>query len=77
MYIPALTIGIADDEEPEDNELICIQLQNPQGGATVGADDKVTVIIQANDYVAGLLSFTPSVILAAEGEFGHLCKELS
>ena len=65
---PALTIGIEDDDIPEDDETILVELELPQGGAVVGPASSVTVLIAANDYVGGLLSFTQTTHLVKEGE---------
>lgn len=52
-------INIKDDAIPEGDEEIVIKLVNPTGGATVapGLGNNVTVIIQANDGVAGQVGF--------------------
>ena len=67
-YFAAITIGIEDDDLPEDDETIVLQLSNPQGGATLGdTGSSVTVIIGANDYVAGMLGFSQTAYLVSEG----------
>ena len=52
-------INIKDDAIPEGDEEIIIKLVNPTGGATVapGLGNNVTVVIQANDGVAGQVGF--------------------
>lgn len=52
-------ISIKSDDIPEADEEIIIKLVNPTGGATVapGLGNNVTVIIQANDGVAGQVGF--------------------
>ena len=52
-------ISIKSDNIPEADEEIIIKLVNPTGGARVapGVGNNVTVIIQANDGVAGQVGF--------------------
>lgn len=52
-------INIKNDDIPEGDEEIIIKLVNPTGGARVapGLGNNVTVIIQANDGVAGQVGF--------------------
>lgn len=52
-------ISIKSDNIPEADEEIIIKLVNPTGGARVapGLGNNVTVIIQANDGVAGQVGF--------------------
>lgn len=52
-------ISIKNDDIPEADEEIIIKLVNPTGGARVapGLGNNVTVIIQANDGVAGQVGF--------------------
>ena len=52
-------ISIKNDDIPEADEEVIIKLVNPTGGATVapGLGNNVTVIIQANDGVAGQVGF--------------------
>ena len=52
-------ISIKSDNIPEADEEIIIKLVNPTGGARVapGVGNNVTVIIQANDGVAGQVEF--------------------
>ena len=62
-----VTVTILDDIIPEDDEQFTIQLTNPGGGASLGSFSYITVIILANDNVAGVLAFNTTSILAAEG----------
>ena len=52
-------VRIKNDAIPEGDEEIIIKLVNPTGGATVapGLGNNMTVIIQANDGVAGQVGF--------------------
>ena len=65
----AITIGIEDDTLPENDEVIVIELYNAEGGAVldVPQHSQATVLIMANDYVAGLLAFERSSYLVREG----------
>lgn len=42
----------------------------PGGGATISANHSVTVVIQANDNVAGVLGITPLSLVTEEGNWG-------
>ena len=65
-----ITIGIENDDIPENDENIRIELRNPTGGAEVDEkEDFVNIIIVANDFVAGVLSFTNTAYLVTEGLF--------
>ena len=61
------TIGIEDDKVPEIDELILVELIDPQGGAAIGQFDHVTVTVKANDHVAGVISFSKTSYLVREG----------
>lgn len=52
-------MSIKDDDFPEIDEEIVIKLVNPTGGARVtpGLGNNVTIVIQANDGVAGQVGF--------------------
>ncbi|XP_041376199.1 adhesion G-protein coupled receptor V1-like [Gigantopelta aegis] len=63
-----ITVTVLDDTKPEDNETITIQLSNPQGGATIGPNSNLTVVILENDNVAGVLAFDSTAYLANEGD---------
>ena len=63
-----ITIGIEDDDIPEDDEVIIVQLSEPQGGAVLAKVHKVQIKIQANDHVAGVLSFKQPTHLVKEGK---------
>ncbi|KAL8615958.1 hypothetical protein ACOMHN_034634 [Nucella lapillus] len=63
-----VTVTILDDALPEDDEQFTIQLTNPGGGASVGNDSYMTVVILANDNVAGVLAFNTTSVLAKEGD---------
>ncbi|XP_030273384.1 adhesion G-protein coupled receptor V1 isoform X2 [Sparus aurata] len=64
-------IVIRDDIEPEDNESLMIGLVNAEGGSRIlPSSDTVTIVILANDNVAGIVGFHPSSrsVIAREGE---------
>lgn len=64
-------ILIKDDFEPEDNESLMIGLVNTEGGSRIlPSSDTVTIVILANDNVAGMVGFHPASrsIIAREGE---------
>uniref|UniRef100_A0A8C5REZ8 Adhesion G protein-coupled receptor V1 n=1 Tax=Laticauda laticaudata TaxID=8630 RepID=A0A8C5REZ8_LATLA len=66
-----VTLTILDDTEPEDDESIRITLTHIEGGSRIlPSSDTVTVVILANDNVAGILSFQTSSrsVIAHEGE---------
>lgn len=63
-------IVIRDDIEPEDNESLMIGLVNAEGGSRIlPSSDTVTIVILANDNVAGIVGFHPSSrsVIAREG----------
>lgn len=56
-----IEIKIRDDTKPEDNEDITIGLVNPEGGSRILPNsDTVTIVILANDNVAGIVGFHPA-----------------
>ncbi|XP_041643632.1 adhesion G-protein coupled receptor V1 [Cheilinus undulatus] len=66
-----IEIVIRDDVEPEDNESLMIGLVNTEGGSRIlPSSDTVTIVILANDNVAGVVGFHPSShsVIAREGE---------
>ncbi|KAM9743556.1 adhesion G-protein coupled receptor V1 isoform 2-T3 [Menidia menidia] len=66
-----IMIAIRDDAEPEDNESLMIGLVNTAGGSRIlPSSDTVTIIILANDNVAGIVGFHPASrsVIAREGE---------
>ncbi|XP_040899032.1 adhesion G-protein coupled receptor V1 [Toxotes jaculatrix] len=66
-----IEIVIRDDIEPEDNESLMIGLVNTEGGSRIlPSSDTVTIVILANDNVAGIVGFHPSSrsVIAREGE---------
>ena len=78
MFVLALTVAIRDDSLPEDDEILVVQLTDPQGQAEVAPQaGHVTVLIMANDYVAGLLSFRETATLAKEGIHLSICHNLN
>ena len=71
-----ITLTILDDNTPEGNKTIVVQLRNPQGGAEIEVNTKVIVTILENDNVAGVLGFDRSSVLANEGIFAELKESL-
>ncbi|XP_039203977.1 adhesion G-protein coupled receptor V1 isoform X7 [Crotalus tigris] len=66
-----VTLTILDDSDPEDDESIQITLTHTEGGSRILLSSAtVTVVILANDNVAGILSFQTSSrsVIAHEGE---------
>ncbi|XP_062985697.1 adhesion G-protein coupled receptor V1 [Elgaria multicarinata webbii] len=66
-----ITLSILDDSEPEDDESIIISLTHTEGGSRVlPSSDTVTVVIPANDNVAGVISFQTASrsVIGHEGE---------
>ncbi|XP_053146642.1 adhesion G-protein coupled receptor V1 isoform X4 [Hemicordylus capensis] len=66
-----ITLTILDDTEPEDNESIIISLTHTEGGSRIlPSSDTVTVVILANDNVAGVISFQTASrsVIGHEGE---------
>ncbi|XP_060617754.2 adhesion G-protein coupled receptor V1 isoform X2 [Anolis sagrei] len=66
-----ITLTILDDLEPEDDESIVISLTYTEGGSRIlPGSDTVTVVILANDNVAGIISFQTASrsIIGHEGE---------
>uniref|UniRef100_A0ABM5FTD0 Adhesion G-protein coupled receptor V1 isoform X1 n=1 Tax=Pogona vitticeps TaxID=103695 RepID=A0ABM5FTD0_9SAUR len=67
----AITLTILEDSEPEDDESIIISLINTEGGSRIlPSSDTVTVVILANDNVAGIISFQTASrsVVGHEGE---------
>uniref|UniRef100_A0A8D2L5E0 Adhesion G-protein coupled receptor V1 n=1 Tax=Varanus komodoensis TaxID=61221 RepID=A0A8D2L5E0_VARKO len=67
----AITLTILDDSEPEDNESIIISLTHTDGGSRIlPSSDTVTVVILANDNVAGTVAFQTASrsVIGHEGE---------
>lgn len=67
-----MEIVITDDAVPEDDESLMIGLVNPEGGSRIlPSSDTVTVVIQANDNVAGIVGFHPASrsVVAREGRY--------
>ncbi|XP_037338537.2 adhesion G-protein coupled receptor V1 [Pungitius pungitius] len=66
-----IEILIRDDIVPEDNESIMIGLVNTEGGSRILPNsDTVTIVILANDYVAGIVGFHPASrsVITRKGE---------
>lgn len=63
-------IVITDDAEPEDSERLMIGLVGTEGGSRIlPSSDTVTIVIRANDHVAGRVGFHPASrsVMAREG----------
>ncbi|XP_076021271.1 adhesion G-protein coupled receptor V1 [Genypterus blacodes] len=66
-----IEIQIQDDSEPEDSESLMIGLVKAEGGSRIlPSSDTVTIVILANDNVAGIVSFHPASrsVIVREGE---------
>ncbi|CAB1319363.1 unnamed protein product, partial [Coregonus sp. 'balchen'] len=69
-----IEIVIADDLEPEDSETLMVGLVKTEGGSRIlPSSDTVTIIILANDNVAGVVGFHSASrsVIAREGEHGR------
>ena len=62
-----INIGIRDDDIPEIDETLVATLYNPGGGSVLGPDSNVTIVILANDFVAGILRFSDLSYIIDEG----------
>lgn len=73
-----IQVVIRDDLEPEDSESLMIGLVNTAGGSRIlPSSDTVTIVILANDNVAGIVGFDPGSrsVIAREGEYcTQICK---
>ncbi|XP_041464132.1 adhesion G-protein coupled receptor V1-like [Lytechinus variegatus] len=72
-----INVGIRDDEIPEIDEFFTAQLYNPGGGSVLGPDSNVTIVILANDFVAGILRFSTLSYIISEGETFNVTVERS
>ncbi|KAI1900416.1 hypothetical protein AGOR_G00049720 [Albula goreensis] len=66
-----IELFIVDDAEPEDNETFMIGLVRTDGGSRIlPSSDTVTVVILANDHVAGMVGFHTASrsVIVREGE---------
>ena len=65
-----IALLILADDMPEIDESLTVTLSNPMGGASVapGEQDSATVIISANDGVAGVVGLSPLSRSAVVGE---------
>ncbi len=72
-----VVVSIQDDNIPENDEYVRIEIRNPTGGATVDESrNYVDIIIMANDFVAGEFSFAKSAYLVKEGmSLAHKCSQ--
>ena len=64
-----IALIVLSDDFPELDETIVVTLSMPTNGATIATDrSTVTVVIQANDGVAGVVGFSPLSRSAVVGE---------
>uniref|UniRef100_A0A8C5LUA9 Adhesion G protein-coupled receptor V1 n=1 Tax=Leptobrachium leishanense TaxID=445787 RepID=A0A8C5LUA9_9ANUR len=56
-------VNILDDSIPEEDESFRIRLKNPKGGAEIGANNLVTVIIPTNDDAHGIVAFSQNSLM--------------
>ncbi|XP_037657723.1 adhesion G-protein coupled receptor V1 [Choloepus didactylus] len=52
-----IAVNILDDIVPEEEESFKVQLKNPKGGAEIGINDYVKIIILSNDDAYGVVAF--------------------
>ena len=64
-----INIGIKDDQTPEIDEVVLIELYNPTGGSELGLNSQVNIRILANDYVAGILKLATLSYIVKEGKY--------
>lgn len=57
-----LAINILDDTIPEEEEFFRVWLKNPKGGAEIGANGYVTIIIPSNDDAHGVVAVAQVII---------------
>ncbi|XP_029429217.1 adhesion G-protein coupled receptor V1 [Rhinatrema bivittatum] len=55
-----IAINVLDDLIPEEEESFRVRLKNPRGGAEIGANGYVMIIILTNDDAHGVIAFTQS-----------------
>ncbi|KAE8635798.1 hypothetical protein XENTR_v10002742 [Xenopus tropicalis] len=58
-----IAISILDDLIPEEDESFTIRLKNPKGGAEIGANSYVRIIIPTNDDAHGVIGFAQSSLI--------------
>ncbi|OCU02316.1 adhesion G-protein coupled receptor V1 [Xenopus laevis] len=58
-----IAINILDDLIPEEDESFSIRLKNPKGGAEIGANSYVRIIIPTNDDAHGVIGFAQSSLI--------------
>ncbi|XP_074651666.1 adhesion G-protein coupled receptor V1-like [Tubulanus polymorphus] len=61
-------VAIMNDTLPEDTETFIIRLQNPTGGAELGAQSSVITRILVNDNAFGIVEFAPDSLEVRESE---------
>ncbi|KAJ7335780.1 hypothetical protein JRQ81_013721, partial [Phrynocephalus forsythii] len=52
-----IAVNIFDDAVPEEEEFFRVSLKNPKGGAEIGTNGYVTIIIPSNDDAHGIIGF--------------------
>ncbi|XP_066912895.1 adhesion G-protein coupled receptor V1-like isoform X2 [Clytia hemisphaerica] len=55
-----ITIRIKNDDLPELIEMFMVKLTKPVGGASIGDQDTLEIVINENDYPYGLVNFHPN-----------------
>ena len=50
-------MAVLEDNVPENTESFALELMNPRGGAELGQNKEVVVIIQSNDDGHGVIEF--------------------
>ena len=72
-----LNIGIKDDLTPETDKSLVIELYDAAGGSRLGPNSQMTIIILANDNVAGILSFQTLSFIVQEGKNDYCLLRVS
>ncbi|XP_059825311.1 adhesion G-protein coupled receptor V1 [Hypanus sabinus] len=57
-----IAVNILDDDTPEEDEFFAVRLVNARGGAEIGFNDHVNLVIQSNDNAHGIIGFVQSFL---------------
>ncbi|XP_015216090.2 adhesion G-protein coupled receptor V1 isoform X1 [Lepisosteus oculatus] len=52
-----IAVNVIDDNIPEEEETFSVRLKNPRGGAEIGPNGQVTIVIPSNDEAHGIVGF--------------------
>ena len=67
-----ITFTINNDEVPELTEYFIVELTKPLGGVKLGVQNRVEVIIEANDYPFGLIGYV--LVSLCQFKIASLCQ---